>query len=102
MTFDQYNQVKSVGVDETNGRFGEANIWQCKSCGQHWLHYLVEYESFTKSGRYFMGLITPETAETLSPDQAIDYLNQLDWHLYGGSYFDGRTGRSNRNVYVNL
>ena len=102
LTFDQYNKVKFIGIDETNGRFGEVNIWQCKRCGQHWLHYLVEYEAFSKSGRYFMGLIPPELAETLSPDAAVDYLSKLDWHLYSGSYFDGRKGKSTGQVHVDL
>ena len=102
LTFDQYNQVRFVGVDETKGRFGEVNIWQCKRCGQHWLHYLVEYEAFPKSGRYFMGLITPELAETLSPDAAVDYLNKLEWHFYGGSYFDGKKGKSKGQVHADL
>jgi hypothetical protein len=69
MRFDQYNQVKDIGIDETNGRFGEVTVWQCKNCGCYWLHYFVEYEAFTGSGRYFMGLITPEIANTLSPMQ---------------------------------
>ena len=102
LTFDQYNEVKFVGVDETNGRFGEVHIWQCKHCGQHWLYYLVEYEAFSKSGRYFMGRITPELAETLLPNAAVDYLNKLDWHLYRGSYFDGRKGISKGQVHAHL
>jgi len=101
MNFNQYNKVKFIGVDETNGRFGEVSIWQCKTCGRYWLHYLVEYEAFTGSGRYFMGLITQKIADTLSPNTAIEYLNELDWHLYGGSYF-GRKGRSANKVNADL
>jgi hypothetical protein len=102
LTFDQYNQVRFVGIDETDGQFGEVNLWQCERCGQHWLHSLVEFEAFRKSGRYFMGLITPETAERLSRDRAVDYLNQLDWYLYGGSYFDGKKGKSKGEVHADL
>jgi hypothetical protein len=102
MSFGQYIPVRFLGIDKTNGRYGEVHIWRCKTCGQHWLHYSVEFEAFTKSGRYFMGLITPEIAETLSPASAIEYLDKLDWHLYGGSYFDGRKGKSQGKVNADL
>ena len=98
MDVNQYNKIRFVGIDETNGRFGEINIWQCKTCERFWLHYFVEFEAFPASGRYFMGLITKEIAETLSPSDAIAFLNNLDWHLYGGSYFSGRKGRSTNKV----
>jgi len=101
MWFDRYNIVKHLGVDKTHGRFGEVELWQCKNCGRFWLHYLVEYEAFTGSGRYFMGLITEEVADTISPEKAVEYLNKLDWHLYGGSYFGGK-GKSKNNVQADL
>ncbi len=101
MNIGQYDKVKFIGVDEANGRFGEVSIWQCKTCGRYWLHYLVEHEAFAGSGRYFMGLITQKIADTLSPNTAVEYLNKLDWHLYGGSYF-GRKGRSVNEVNVDL
>jgi hypothetical protein len=97
--FEQYDRIKFLGVDETEGRFGEVSIWRCKRCSRYWLHYLVEYEAIAASGRYFMGLITQEKAETLAPNEAIDYLNGLGWHLYGGSFFGGK-GRSAGKVDV--
>ena len=99
--FDQYETTRFVGVDKANGRYGEVNIWRCKRCGRHWLHYLVEYESEPHSGRIFMGLINPRLAESLTPDKAIDYLDGLDWHLYGGSYFGGK-GRSSSSIATEL
>lgn len=89
-----YQRIRSLGIDETHGRFGEVELWQCKSCGRYWLRYLVEYEHLTASGRYFMGLIMLEQADNLPPEKAIPYLESLDWHLYGGSYFDGKKGKS--------
>jgi ribosomal protein S18 acetylase RimI-like enzyme len=94
LEFDHYAVLRYIGVDEINGRYGDAALWQCKICGRLWLHYLVEIEGFTGSGYYLMGLITPELSETITPDAAMDYINSLDWHLYGGSYFHGRKGRS--------
>ncbi len=101
MNFSRYSRVKFIGIDKTNGRFGEVSLLQCKTCGRYWLHYLVEYEGFTGSGRWFMGLITQEIADSLSPRAAIEYLNRLDWHLYGGSYF-GKKGRSVGKVHADL
>jgi len=92
--FDCYDDVRRLGVDSTNGRYGEVNLWRCKLCDRYWLRYQVDYEAFTGSGRYFMGPISLEKAEALAPDEAITYLNQLEWHLYGGSYFFGKKGRS--------
>lgn len=99
---DQYKVVAYLGIDPTHGRYGEVTIRACRHCGCWWLHYLVEYEAFPHSGRYFMGLIAPYVAETLRPEAAVPYLNALDWHLYGGSYFGRQAGRASDQVRVDL
>jgi hypothetical protein len=99
--FQGYDTIRFIGVDTTNGRYGEVSLWQCKQCDRYWLHYLVEYEASTNSGRVFMGLITPQIADSLAPNDAIDYLDGLEWHLYGGSYF-GSKGRSSARVSADL
>jgi hypothetical protein len=91
---NHYHHVHYIGTDETNGRYGEVELWQCKQCQRYWLHYAVTYEHLTASGRYFMGLIMLEQAEALWPDQAVSFLENLGWYLFGGSYFDGKRGRS--------
>lgn len=48
---------KYIGRDEIKGRFGSVTIETCKNCGVLWLHYFVEYEAFTASGRWSRGLI---------------------------------------------
>jgi hypothetical protein len=93
LPFDHYQEVKFIGIDETEGRFGEVTLKQCRHCRRYWLHYLVEYEAFKGSGRYFMGLIALEVANALTPEKAVAYLESLEWRLFGGSYF-GRKGRS--------
>lgn len=98
--FDHYEKVKFVGRDETNGRFGEVNLRRCLHCGRLWVHYFVEYEAYRASGRYYMGVITAEDAESLTAETAVDFLNSLDWHLFGGSFFDGVVGRASGHVYV--
>ena len=89
-------ETEEVGIDETNGRFGEVSVETCKWCGNLWLRYLVEYPAFSESGRWYRGLVTPEMLESLRPEQAPDLLASLPWHFYGGSYFrtTGRKGSS--------
>lgn len=103
--YDHYQDIRFIGSDETEGRFGEVRLKQCKRCGRYWLHYFVEYEPLSESGRYFMGEIPVETAETMTPETAIPYLESLDWHLYGGSYFlksdhRGKGKSSNQHIPV--
>lgn len=101
LPFDHYREVKNVGEDKTNGRFGTVTIRECLHCKRLWLHYFVEYEVYSRSGRYYMGLIIPDMVEKITAETAVDYLNNLDWTLYGGSFFDNKTGRSDqKGVYV--
>jgi hypothetical protein len=88
-----YDSV-SLGVDETRGRYGEVTVETCKACGSVWLRYLVEYEFFSESGRWYRGRVTPEMVESLKPEQAPELLASLPWYFYGGSYFRtlGREG----------
>ena len=79
---------KEIGIDETNGRYGSVTIETCKKCGANWLRYLVEYEAFSKSGRWDRGLIWPERATVIKPETALAELESLDWYFAGGSYFD--------------
>lgn len=97
LTYKHYKEIGFLGQDETHGRFAQVSVRQCRNCNRYWLHYFVEYEHHRGSGRYFMGLIYLETARNLNPEAAVDYLNTLDWHLYGGSYFS-HAGKSTREV----
>lgn len=83
-----------IGVDETNGRYGEVTILTCRECSRVWLHYLVVHEAFPRSGRWFAGLLPDGMADSVTPEAAVSILEQLPWHVYGGSYFNtsGRRG----------
>ena len=91
-----------LGVDETNGRFGEVSVETCKACGAKWLRYFVEYEAFSESGRWYRGLVTAESLRSLTPELAVALLESLPWYFYGGSYFrtTGRKGLG--RVFVDL
>lgn len=100
-SFKDYDS-QLLGVDETNGRFGEVSIETCKACGSRWLRYFVEYEAFSESGRWYRGQVTPEMVESLTPEQAPELLADLPWHFYGGSYFrtTGRKGYGSVSVDI--
>ena len=48
-----------VGSDD---QYGEVTILRCTRCGRCWLHYLIEYEYLTASGRWCEGEISPQVA----------------------------------------
>jgi hypothetical protein len=87
---------KGLGRD---WNFADVDLYQCELCGRDWLFYFLERESFTDSGRWFQGLLTPAQAETASADKAISLLNSLPWHFYGGSYF-GQSGKSSVKITI--
>ncbi len=92
----------SVGVDMTNGRHGEVTLETCKACGRLWLRYFVEYESFSQSGRWYRGLVTPEMVESLTPERAPELLQSLHWYFSGGSYFRSQGRVTNGKVILDL
>lgn len=89
-----------IGTDETNGRFGKVTIEKCNYCNSFWLHYFVEYEHRSQSGRWYRGLITEKDLKSITPENSIDYLKSIDWHLYGGSYFQTTGKRGSGGIFV--
>jgi hypothetical protein len=80
-------QISYIGVDETNGRFAEVTLQTCIHCGAKWLNYLVEFEAFTKSGRWYRGVISENELKDIQPEKVVAYFESLDWFIFGGSYF---------------
>jgi len=99
-----FNDWKSkstmIGIDTKNGRYGDVFIHTCKKCGSKWLVYEVQYEGFSKSGRWYRGLISEELAKSVTAELAVEILELLDWHIYGGAYFEtsGKIGKGFINV----
>lgn len=91
-----------VGTDHTNGRHGEVTIQQCKLCQRIWVHYLAEFEHYSHSGRWYKGIVAKKDLSGITPENAVAYLESLEWYLYGGSFF-GNTfefGQGKVNVDV--
>jgi len=95
-------EKRFVGIDETNGRYGEVELQTCSRCQQIWLRYFVEYEGFSNSGRWFRGRISQSEAKIMTPESAPEYLEMLDWYFVGGSYFDGVVSKQSGKPRVDL
>lgn len=82
----QYEE-RYIGIDRTNGRYADVELHRCKLCRRLWLRYHVEYEAFSRSGRWAEGIIDDATAAIVTPERAPDILSRLPWHICGGSWF---------------
>jgi len=78
---------RDLGTDSE--RYGEAEIYECVKCGQLWVRYFVEYESFRASGRWAIGKIDRDAAEKIQVDEVTAFLENLPEYIRGGSYFGG-------------
>lgn len=82
--------------DDRNG--GEITVEKCKHCSTKWLRYFVEYPAFTASGRWCRGVVTDSELADLTTENALSFLEQRPWYLYGGSYFDS-TGKLGNGAF---
>ncbi|WP_299182172.1 hypothetical protein [uncultured Chryseobacterium sp.] len=86
-----YTEYRSseLGIDEANGRHAEVSIQQCKLCQRIWVFYSVEFEGFSQSGRWYKGIVSKKDRPNITPQNAVEFLESLEWYVYGGSYFKG-------------
>ena len=90
-------QAEALGLER---RLAEVSVLICQECGQHWLRYVYEVETFTHSGRWYLGAITPKQFATLTVERAKAVLEGLGWYYFGGSYFQGHNGRTSGTVML--
>lgn len=74
--------------------YAQVTLHACPDCGRRWLHYFYEIEAFSRSGRWYLGVLSPKQEAALDVENARDLLGQLDWYFFGGSYYEGRTGKA--------
>src|SRR5579871_2975573 len=79
--------LRDLGEDLTNGRYGEVRLETCLTCRRRWLHYAVEYESFSGSGRWFRALVSDAVAARATPRKAIAIIEASTLRFAGGSYY---------------
>ena len=47
-----------IGTEQAH--YADISLLTCNYCRSIWLRFLLEYEAFSGSGRYYRGLISPE------------------------------------------
>jgi hypothetical protein len=87
-----------IGCDKASGRFADVTLLRCSRCRRLWLRYAVEYEAFTRSGRWVAAPIDRTAAETMTPEVAAPFLDQAELCIVGGSYY-GHAGRRGRGPF---
>ncbi|NND82913.1 MAG: hypothetical protein HKN50_10840 [Gammaproteobacteria bacterium] len=80
-------ESKDIGVDPNDPKFGEVSMDLCRSCDKLWLKYHIEWDGYSRSGRWYRGEVTPEQAEGITPQKAAELLKMAEWHFKGGSYY---------------
>ena len=69
-----------LGIDDLSA---EVSIDQCGTCGRNWLHYLLDFEGQSRSGRWYRGI-----------------LGQLREYWAGGDRFGGAVQRRSGPIDV--
>jgi hypothetical protein len=90
----------SLGEDKTQKvNTTEVTIETCKSCGPKWIMYFFEHPLIGHSGTWHRWLITDEMASFVRADNAITFIEGLEWYFRGGSFYksagekcSGKTG----------
>ena len=81
-----------IGVDKTEGRFADVTLRRCARSQRLWLRYQVEYEAFSRSGRWAEAPIGGQAAATMTPEAAAEFVESAEFHIYGGSFW-GHAGK---------
>jgi hypothetical protein len=89
--------VRELGMDS---QYAEVSLWACRACGSPWLRYFYENEAFSRSGRWYVGMIAREEAARMTAARGRATIESLEGYVFGGSYFDGRTGRSSGPIHL--
>ncbi|MXS71834.1 hypothetical protein GSF70_11465 [Flavobacteriaceae bacterium W22] len=83
-------RTSTVGTDFTDGRNAEVSIIQCRLCQRIWLKYEIESPDNLKYSRWYKGIIAKKEVAVMKPENAVEYLENLDWYICGGSYFGNK------------
>lgn len=86
------NEVQFQGRHEIGmtDRFWEVSVMKCCNCGAPWLRAFLEYEAFSRSGRYYRAPVQEADLAGLTPDAALGLIETAPFKIAGGSRFDGR------------
>ena len=86
---------KYLGWDS---EYGVSSSLTCRDCGRRWLRYYYCDEAFSKSGRWFCGLLEYFLSERVSADNAKHILETMDWYYRGGSFYSGLVSKQSGKI----
>ena len=98
-----FNYKNYLNIVEFNKGDAEIEIKKCKYCHQNWLRYYVDYNlPYIKTGRWYLGKIQEIEISKITFENAIYYLEKLEWYYYGGTYFNslGKKGNGKLNLSI--
>lgn len=86
---------QEMGVDITNGRYGDVSVMTCSTCGRRWLLYFSEYEAFSASQRWIRGVLLSTQEVPFAPEEAVPIFNRMPWYYYTFSQRKRQIGKGN-------
>jgi hypothetical protein len=83
---------RDLGADPTDGRYADVSLIRCARCRRLWLREQLEYEAFSRSGRWSEAPIDEATAVTMTAEAAHSFVQAAPWRIVGGSFY-GHAGK---------
>lgn len=84
-------RTSALGVDQTHGKNAGVGIQQCKLCQRIWIHYAFHAALTSESGKWYKGIVSKKDRPQITPENALEYLENLEWYVYGGEIFGNTT-----------
>ncbi|WP_267402836.1 MULTISPECIES: hypothetical protein [unclassified Chryseobacterium] len=81
-------RTSELGTDHTHGRNAEVSIQQCKLCQRIWIHYSIKSENLPETEKWYKGIVSKKDRPQITPENAVEFLESLEWYVFGGSYFE--------------
>ena len=85
-------RTSKIGTDLTDGRNAEVDVLQCKLCQRIWIIYSLAADS-SSAAKWFKGIVAKKDLSTITPENALQHLENLEWYLYGGADFGEKFGQ---------
>jgi len=94
-------RTSKIESDNSNDNGAEVSVLQCRLCQRIWILYVTNSQ-LSQSERWYKGIVAKKDLSSITPENAIEYLEKLDWYIYGGSYFksEGTFGQGNINLGI--
>lgn len=84
-------RTSALGVDQTHGKDAGVSIQQCKLCQRIWIHYAFHAALTSESGKWYKGIVSKKNRPQITPENALEYIESLEWYVYGGEIFGNTT-----------